>query len=69
MFQPGPDGHDLDGMPEHKARCLADMRLLAAAPDLLAALRAVLDELSDGQGISQYSGAVARAAVDRAEGR
>ena len=45
----------------------ADARLIAAAPDLLAALRNYAKESFDGYG--QPNGAVARAAIAKAEGR
>jgi hypothetical protein len=56
-----------------KARYEADSRLIAAAPDLLAALRAIVQSLADqdDEGLIEHAEPMiaARAAIARAEGR
>lgn len=42
--------------------------VFAAAPELLEALETILDELSDGRGISQLTGLKAQSAIQKAKG-
>lgn len=54
-----------DRTPKAHAECYADARLIAAAPDLLAALKAVMDEWREGYGLNCVK--QVRAAIARAE--
>lgn len=66
---PHPGKESLIRRPELLAQRDADAALIAAAPDMLNALRFVRDELNSAPEEGRWLGEVVRAAIAKAEGR
>ena len=75
IFEPGKVALSIASITQHEPNARANARLIAAAPDILEALKGLLADIQDYQRINNLGGddnhwqAMARAAIAKTEGR